>query len=414
MANAGGDGGSGWRDEEKTALLYILQQRVASQAVTTYANLIDELEVKGYVKSASQLQNLLKASSKLKAGAEHRAAWSQCNKSEGVKGRTPVPRPPGRQSPLAAWCHFKMNPPFEEEEDDVEGEEGGALDHVAGLDGLIARIVIGRAVQKEVVLLKEANEAMIQGEERENAAADEMQAVEEEEEEEGPSEFSAADGVSVAGPAEALSAVSGTQAVDGRSASPRAFRTIHRATTVLRGTVTKVLGPDQFQVKYTLHPSQVATGCKLPPSELEDVVNWVELNRLLVPLLSNDRAFETAHDASLLLSLSTRSPATSSNASSSSSSSSSSSRVSAPAQHIVEHYTTSENPPHQGQKRRAYDAMTLLAGKKQRASKDHVAAVLAEVRKLLENDEEALAAFEKHRSDRMEGAAWSSSSPSSS
>ena len=81
-----------------------------------------------------------------------------------------------------------MNPPFEEEEDDVEGEEGGALDHVAGLDGLIARIVIGRAVQKEVVLLKEANEAMIQGEERENAAADEMQAVvvvvEEEEEEE--------------------------------------------------------------------------------------------------------------------------------------------------------------------------------------------------------------------------------------
>ena len=44
MANAGGDGGSGWRDEEKTALLYILQQRVASQAVTTYANLIDELE----------------------------------------------------------------------------------------------------------------------------------------------------------------------------------------------------------------------------------------------------------------------------------------------------------------------------------------------------------------------------------
>ena len=86
---------------------------------------------------------------------------------------------PGRQSPLAAWCHFKMNPPFEEEEDDVEGEEGGALDHVAGLDGLIARIVIGRAVQKEVVLLKEANEAMIQGEERENAAADEMQAVEE-------------------------------------------------------------------------------------------------------------------------------------------------------------------------------------------------------------------------------------------
>ena len=210
-----------------------------------------------------------------------------------------------------------MNPPFEEEEDDVEGEEGGALDHVAGLDGLIARIVIGRAVQKEVVLLKEANEAMIQGEERENAAADEIQAVEEEEE--GPSEFSAADGVSVAGPAEALSAVSGTQAVDGRSASPRAFRTIHRATTVLRGTVTKVLGPDQFQVKYTLHPSQVATGCKLPPSELEDVVNWVELNRLLVPLLSKDRAFETTYDASLLLSLSTRSPATSSNASSSSS-----------------------------------------------------------------------------------------------
>ena len=397
MANAGGDGGSSWRDEEKTALLYILQQRVASQAVTTYANLIDELEVKGYVKSASQLQNLLKASSKLKAGAEHRAAWSQCNKS--------------------AWCHLKMNPPFEEEEDDVEGEEGGALDHVAGLDGLIARIVIGRAVQKEVVLLKEANEAMIQGEERENAAADEMQAVEEEEEEEeeeGPSEFSAADGVSVAGPAEALSAVSGTQAVDGRSASPRAFRTIHRATTVLRGTVTKVLGPDQFQVKYTLHPSQVATGCKLPPSELEDVVNWVELNRLLVPLLSNDRAFETAYDASLLLSLCTRSPATSSNASSSSSSSSSSSRVSAPAQHIVEHYTTSENPPHRRQKRRAYNAMTLLAGKKQGASKDHVAAVLAEVRKLLENDEGALAAFEKHRSDRMEGAAWSSSSPSSS
>ena len=58
--------------------------------------------------------------------------------------------------------------------------------------------------------------------------------------------------------------------------------------------------------------------------------------------------------------------------------------------------------------------MTLLAGKNQRASKDHVAAVLAEVRKLLGNDEGALAAFEKHRSDRMEGAAWSSSSPSSS
>ena len=58
--------------------------------------------------------------------------------------------------------------------------------------------------------------------------------------------------------------------------------------------------------------------------------------------------------------------------------------------------------------------MTLLAGKKQGASKEYVAAVLAEVRKLLENDEEALAAFEKHRSDRMEGAAWSSSSSSSS
>ena len=58
--------------------------------------------------------------------------------------------------------------------------------------------------------------------------------------------------------------------------------------------------------------------------------------------------------------------------------------------------------------------MTLLAGKKQGASKDHVAAVLAEVRKLLENDEEALAAFEKHRSDRMEVASWSSSSSSSS
>ena len=96
-----------------------------------------------------------------------------------------------------------------------------------------------------------------------------------------------------------------------------------------------------------------------------------------------------------------------------SSSSSSSSRVSAPAQHIVKHYTTTQSPPRAGQKRGAYDAMTLLAGKKQKVSKEREAAILAEVRKL-ENDEEALAAFEKHRSDRMEGAAWSSSSPSSS
>ena len=100
-------------------------------------------------------------------------------------------------------------------------------------------------------------------------------------------------------------------------------------------------------------------------------------------------------------------------ASSSSASSSSSSRVSASAQHIVEHYTTTQSPPRWGHERRAYDAMTLLAGKKHGASKDHVARVLAEVRKLLGNDEEALAAFEKHRSDRMEGAAWSSSSSSS-
>ena len=92
----------------------------------------------------------------------------------------------------------------------------------------------------------------------------------------------------------------------------------------------------------------------------------------------------------------------------SSSSSSSSSRVSASAQHIVEHYTTTQSPPRSGHERRAYGALILLAGKNQRASKDHVAAVLAEVRKLLENDEGALAAFEKHRSDRMEVA---SSSP---
>ena len=80
----------------------------------------------------------------------------------------------------------------------------------------------------------------------------------------------------------------------------------------------------------------------------------------------------------------------------------------------MEHYTTTKSPPRVGQNRRAYDAMTLLAGKKQKVSKEREAAVLAEVRKLLENDEGALAAFEKHRSDRMEGAAWSSSSPSSS
>jgi hypothetical protein len=80
----------------------------------------------------------------------------------------------------------------------------------------------------------------------------------------------------------------------------------------------------------------------------------------------------------------------------------------------VKHYTTTQSPPRAGQKRGAYDAMTLLAGKKQKASKEREAAILAEVRKLPENDEEALAAFEKHRSDRMEGAAWSSSSPSSS
>ena len=98
----------------------------------------------------------------------------------------------------------------------------------------------------------------------------------------------------------------------------------------------------------------------------------------------------------------------------SSSSSSSSSRVSAPAQHIVEHYTTTQSPPRSGHERGAYAALPLLAGKNQKVSKEYVAAVLAEVRKLLENDEEALAAFEKHRSDRMEVASSSSSSSSSS
>ena len=79
----------------------------------------------------------------------------------------------------------------------------------------------------------------------------------------------------------------------------------------------------------------------------------------------------------------------------------------------MKHYTTTQSPPRARHERGAYTAMQLLAGKNQQASKEHVAAVLAEVRKLLENDEGALAAFEKHRSDRMEGAAWSSSSPSS-
>ena len=59
MANAGGDGGSGWSHDEKTALLDILQRRVASQEVTTIADLIYELRVKGYEKSRPQLQNLL-------------------------------------------------------------------------------------------------------------------------------------------------------------------------------------------------------------------------------------------------------------------------------------------------------------------------------------------------------------------
>ena len=78
--------------------------------------------------------------------------------------RYPDPRAVNPPWPRAAWCHFKMNPPFEEEEDDVEGEEGGALDHVAGLDGLIARIVIGRAVQKEVVkLFYKATEQALKG-----------------------------------------------------------------------------------------------------------------------------------------------------------------------------------------------------------------------------------------------------------
>ena len=44
----------------------------------------------------------------------------------------------------------------------VEGEEGGALNPVEGLDGLIARRVIGRAVQKEVTV-EEASETGMQG-----------------------------------------------------------------------------------------------------------------------------------------------------------------------------------------------------------------------------------------------------------
>ena len=59
MANARGDGGSGWSHDENTALLKILQRREKSQEVTTIADLIDELRVKGYEKSRPQLQNLL-------------------------------------------------------------------------------------------------------------------------------------------------------------------------------------------------------------------------------------------------------------------------------------------------------------------------------------------------------------------
>ena len=103
MASAGGDGGSGWSHDEKTALLDILQERVASQEVTTSADLINELRVKRYEKSDSQLRNLLKASSKLKDGAEHRAAWKRCKKSVGGRSGRDGDGGVGNNEDAFAW-----------------------------------------------------------------------------------------------------------------------------------------------------------------------------------------------------------------------------------------------------------------------------------------------------------------------